>query len=61
MALKKNSQAIHQFKDRAQRRLVAVSSDAADVMVDEILPERVVFVFRGYRMTLLLNRNAGGK
>jgi hypothetical protein len=55
MAQKKNSQAIINSKIVHKGDLVAISSDSADVMVDEILPERVVFVFRGYRMTLLLS------
>lgn len=55
MALKKNSQAIINGEISHKGTMVKASSDSADVMVDEILPERVTFVFRGYRMMLLLS------
>lgn len=60
MAQKKNSQAIINSEIVHKGSMVKSSSEQADVMVDEILPERVVFVFRGYRMMLLLS-DAGGK
>jgi len=54
----KNSQVIIQSGKEAEvlhkGSMVKVSSDSADVMVDEILPERVVFNFRGFRMMLLM-------
>lgn len=55
MAMKKNSQAIINSEIVHKGSMVKASSETADVMVDEILPERVVFVFRGYRMMLLLS------
>ncbi len=55
MALPKNSQAIINNEIVHKGSMVKASSESADVMVDEILPERVVFVFRGYRMMLLLS------
>lgn len=54
MALKKNSQAIINGEIVHKGTMVKSSNDAADVMVDEILPERVMFNFRGYKMMLLL-------
>ena len=60
MALKKNSQAIINGEIAHKGTLVKAAADSADVMVDEILPERVMFVFRGYRMMLLLSE-AGRK
>lgn len=57
---RKNSQAIINSKIVRKGDLVAVTGDATDIMVDEILSERVVFLFRGYRMTLLV-AEAGGK
>ena len=55
MAMKKNSQAIINSEIVHKGSMVKASGETADVMVDEILPERVVFVFRGYRMMLLLS------
>jgi hypothetical protein len=64
VAKPKNSQVIIQSGKEAdilhKGSMVKTSNDSTDVMVDEILPERVVFNFRGYRMMLLL-QDAGGK
>ena len=60
MVHKKNPLAIINTKIVHKGDLVPISGDATDIMVDEILPERVVFLFRGYRMTLLV-ADAGGK
>lgn len=60
MVHKKNPLAIINTKIVHKGDLVPVSGDATDIMVDEILSERVVFLFRGYRMTLMV-ADAGGK
>ena len=60
MAMKKNSQAIINGEIAHKGTMEEASSDSADVMVDEILPERVMFVFRGLQMMLLLSE-AGRK
>jgi hypothetical protein len=55
IATEKNPHAIINGKTVKKGDLVATASDNADVMVDDILPERVVFSFRGYRMMLSLS------
>ncbi|HLX63467.1 MAG TPA: hypothetical protein VKX17_19510 [Planctomycetota bacterium] len=54
----KNSQVIIQSGKDAEvlhkGSMVKVSSDAADVMVDEILSDKVVFNYKGFRMMLLM-------
>jgi hypothetical protein len=54
MAKPKNSQAIINSEIVRKGSMIKSSSEAADVMVDDIYSDRVVFVFRGYRMMMLL-------
>lgn len=56
---KKSPMAIINSKTVKKGETVSVSGDNTDVMVDEIQPERVVFLFRGYRMTLLVAESSG--
>lgn len=56
----KNAQAIINSKIVHKGDLVPVTGDQTDVMIDEIRPDHVVFLFRNYRMTLLVSE-AGGK
>ncbi|MFH0939120.1 MAG: hypothetical protein V1899_07565 [Planctomycetota bacterium] len=55
VARDKRSQAIINGMLVNKGSLVTTSADSNDtIMVDEILPERVIFLFRGYKMALFL-------
>jgi hypothetical protein len=55
VAREKNSQAIINAKIVAKGDVVPATADGVDVIVADILPQQVVFVFRGYKMTLTLS------
>lgn len=58
MARAKNPNAIINSEIVHKGSMIKSNAEAADVMVDEIANDRVVFVFRGYRMMMLLEGGA---
>ena len=55
VAREKNSQAIVNAKVVTKGDVVPSSNEGVDVVVADILPQQVVFVFRGYKMMLTLS------
>jgi len=55
VARDRKSQAIVNSKIVSKGDLVPTIADSADVVVDEILPDQVVFLFRGYRLLLSIS------
>lgn len=56
VAREKNSQAIINNVIVAKGDVVATAGESSDaVLVEDILPERIVFLFRGYKMTITLS------
>ncbi len=55
VARDKNSQAIINAKVVAKGDVVPSSTEGSDVVVSDILPQQVVFIYRGYKMMLTLS------
>jgi hypothetical protein len=55
VAREKNSQAIVNAKVVSKGDVVPSANEGVDVVVADILPQQVVFVFRGYKMMLTLS------
>jgi len=55
VAREKNSQAIVNAKVVTKGDVVPSANEGVDVVVADILPQQVVFVFRGYKMMLTLS------
>lgn len=58
VARERNSHAIVNAKVVSKGELVPTTQDGPDIVVDEILPQQVVFLFRGFRMMLTVSESS---
>jgi len=56
VAREKHSQAIVNGKTVSKGDIVSANNESVDIVVDDIRPDQVIFLFRGYRVTQELGK-----